>query len=99
MTRDDDSGISTNTQARNSNTINDLDRLMHLWTATNDYKDSNHNENLQNQQHSPSGSSSGSSSPVSNHMTTDNHEQTEGCQKYHPLNLSTTNHHNVMCSE
>lgn len=98
LARDDDSGMNTSTQGRNSNTINDLDRLMHLWTTANDYKDSNHNENQQ-QQHSPSGSSSGSSSPISNHMTTDNQEQTERCQKYHPLNLSTANHHNLMCNE
>jgi hypothetical protein len=97
MARDDDCGINTQQQGRNSNTINDLDRLMHLWTATNDYKDSNLQQ--QQQQHSPSGSSSGSSSPVSNHLTTDNHEQSEGCQKYRPLNLSTGNSNNLMCSE
>jgi len=99
LTREDDSVINNHQQGRNSNTINDLDRLMHLWTATNDYKDSNHNENISQQQHSPSGSSSGSSSPVSNYMINDNHEQSEGCQKYHPLNLSTANNNNLMCSE
>jgi len=99
LTREDDSVINNIQPGRTSNTINDLDRLMHLWTTTNDYKDSNHNENIHQQQHSPSGSSSGSSSPVSNHMTIDNHEQSEGCQKYHPLNLSTGNNHNLMCSE
>ncbi len=101
LTREDDSVINHLQQGRNSNTINDLDRLMHLWTTTNDYKDTNSNENIhhQQQQHSPSGSSSGSSSPVSNHMTTDNHDQSEGCQKYHPLNLSIGTNNNVMCSE
>jgi hypothetical protein len=93
LARDDDCGINNTQQGRNSNTINDLDRLMHLWTATNDYKD----PNLQ-QPHSPSGSS-GSSSPVSNHTTNENHDQPEACQKYRPLNLSTGNNNNLMCSE
>ncbi len=98
LTRDDDCGVNNHQQGRNSNTINDLDRLMHLWTATNDYKDSNLQQQQQQQQNSPSGSS-GSSSPISNHLTTDNHEQLEGCQKYRPLNLSTGNNNNLMCSE
>ncbi len=86
LAREDDSIINNIQQGRNSNTINDLDRLMHLWTTTNDYKDANHNENIpQQEEHSPSDSSSGSSSPVSNHMITDNQDQSEGCQKYHPL--------------
>lgn len=103
LTRDDEPGINLPPQGRNSNTINDLDRLMHLWTATNDYKDSSllHQQQQQStQQHSPSGSSSGSSSPVSNHMNTDNHEQSEGgYQKYRPLNLSTANNPNLSCDD
>jgi hypothetical protein len=100
LTREDDSIIGNIQQGRNSNTMNDLDRLMHLWTTTNEYKDSNLTENIhQQQQHSPSGSSSGSSSPISNHMTTDNQDQTEGCQKYHPLNLSIGNNNHLICTE
>jgi hypothetical protein len=99
LTRDDDSVINTHPSGRNSNPINDLDRLMHLWTTTNDYKDSNHHENIHQQPQSPSGSSSGSSSPVSNHIKTENYERSEGCQKYHPLNLSTANNNNLMCNE
>ncbi|CAF0828776.1 unnamed protein product [Rotaria sordida] len=102
LTRDDDTVINNVQQGRNSNTIHDLDRLMHLWTTTNDYKDiikieKTHN---QEQQHSPSGSSSGSSSPVSNHMVNENHDQWDECQKYHPLNLSIGNNtNNLMCTE
>lgn len=103
LTRDDEPALSITPQGRNSNTINDLDRLMHLWTASNDYKDSNlHHQQQQqsNQQHSPSGSSSGSSSPVSNHINTDHQEQSEvSYQKYRPLNLSTANHHNISCDD
>ncbi|CAF1019223.1 unnamed protein product [Adineta steineri] len=101
LTREDDMNMSNNIQqGRNSNTINDLDRLMHLWTTTNEYKDSISNENIKQEQHSPSGSSSCSSSPVSNHMMIDNNsEQSEGCQKYIPLNLSIANNNNLICSE
>lgn len=102
LTRDDEPNINMPLQGRNSNTINDLDRLMHLWTATNDYKDSNlllHQQQQAQQQQSPSGSSSGSSSPVSNHMKTENHEQFEGYQKYRPLNLSTANNSNLACND
>ena len=101
LTRDDDSVMNPIQQGRNSNTIHDLDRLMHLWTTPTDYKDSNDNGNIHQRQHSPSGSSSGSSSPVSNHMTTDNQEQWDVTQKYHPLNLSTggNNTNNIMCIE
>jgi len=99
LTRDDDTVINNHQQGRNSNTINDLDRLMHSWTTTNDCKDSNHNENIHHQQHPPSGSSLGSSSPISNHMTTNNHEQSEGCQE-HTLDLSTgKNNNNLMFTE
>jgi len=99
LTRDDDTVINNHQQGRNSNTINDLDRLMHSWTTTNDCKDSNHSENIHHQQHPPSGSSLGSSSPISNHMTTNNHEQSEDCQE-HPLDLSTgKNNNNLMFTE
>ncbi|CAF0914256.1 unnamed protein product [Rotaria sp. Silwood1] len=104
LTRDDDTMINNIQQGRNSNTIHDLDRLMHLWTTTNDYKDIKiekiHQEEHE-QQHSPSGSSSGSSSPDSKHATNDNRDQWDGCQKYHPLNLSigNNNNNNLMCSE
>ncbi|CAF1006190.1 unnamed protein product [Adineta ricciae] len=95
--RDDDLSMSNISQGRNSNTMNDLDRLMHLWTGANDYKDAN----LQHQEHSPSGSSTGSSSPVSSHQSnTVKQEPMDECQKYHPLNLSVGNNNaNVMCSE
>jgi len=97
LTRDDnDSMVSQCPQGRNSNTINDLDRLMHLWTGNNDYKDSN-GQSMKHELHSPSGSSSGSSSPVSNRMIINTQEQTEPSQKIHPLNLSIANH--VMSSE
>ncbi|CAF2939306.1 unnamed protein product [Rotaria sp. Silwood2] len=106
LTRDDDTVLNNIQQGRNSNTIHDLDRLMHLWTTTNDYKDikieKTHQEQEQEQQHSPSGSSSSSSSPVSNHMTTDNRDQWDASQKFHPLNLSignNNNNNNLMCTE
>ncbi|UJR30454.1 hypothetical protein I4U23_017987 [Adineta vaga] len=95
LTRDED--LNNISQGRNSNTMNDLDRLMHLWTATNDLKDSNLQ---QQQQHSPSGSSSGSSSPISNRETAVKHEPMDECPKYHPLNLSVGNNNaNLICSE
>lgn len=104
LTRDDDNVMSATQAGRNSNTMHDLDRLMHLWTTTNEYKDSIPNENIPQQQHSPSGSSSGSSSPVSNHVSNENQEQWNGFHRYNPLNLSLGNtnnatDNNLMCNE
>jgi hypothetical protein len=45
LTLDDDSVVNNSQHGTNNNTINDLDRLMHLWTTTNDCKDSNLTEN------------------------------------------------------
>jgi hypothetical protein len=45
LTLDDDAVVNNSQHGTNNNTINDLDRLMHLWTTTNDCKDSNLNEN------------------------------------------------------
>jgi len=70
-----------------------LDRLMHLWTSTSDYK----NVSINDQVHrSPSSSSSNSSSPVSQH----DQDKLNDLQKIHPLNLSTTtNTNHLMCTE
>jgi hypothetical protein len=82
---DDNQQIFSERQTNLSNDFHhsSLDRLMHLWTTTaNDYKDLNHQQ---------SGSSSNSSSPISNNQ--------DESQKYHPLNLSISTNNNLMCTE
>ena len=102
LVREDEVSMISQNQAatllrRHENLPNDfhqssLDRLMHLWTSTapNDY------QITVEQTNSPSGSSSNSSSPVSQHFE----DRTNELQKSYPLNLSaTTNSNNFMCTE
>ena len=108
LIREDDSNnasmVSLNHSGRHSHTMNDLDRLMHLWTTTNDGKEcaardmSQHqqqHEGFNSPQHSPSGSSSGSASPVSTSLNTENHPPSMRSRKHHPLNLSLSTNSNL----
>ncbi|CAF0775560.1 unnamed protein product [Rotaria sordida] len=101
LIRDDDLTMMNNqqiflgcqTNISNELQHSSLNRLMNLWTTTttttNDYK------NLNQQRSSRSSSSSNSSSPISNNL-----EQIDESQKYHPINLSiSTNNNNLMCTE
>ena len=117
LMREDEANIMPVTQSnptgRNSQTMNDLDRLMHLWTNTsnnqsecrdtsvNDQSSHQQQDGFQSPSHSASGSSSNSSSPDSHARATHTHPSTIKREPFCPLNLSmaTANHANLMCTE
>ena len=107
LMREDEANITpvthSNPSGRHSQTMNDLDRLMHLWTNTstnnnsqsecrdtslNDQSSHQQQDGFQSPAHSPSGSSSNSSSPDSNARLVRNHPSAVKREPFCPLNLS-----------